>query len=378
MKIGIDARMFGSKETGIGNYAKNLIENLKKIDHKNKYAVFMLKDRIDELDVSGYSNWRKIPVNSHWYTYGEQTKFLLDLYREKLDFIHFANFNVPILYRKPFIVTIHDIIPMFFPGHKMNSFVRRTAFKLTFYNAVRSAKHIISVSKFTKSQIMEYFNVKEDKISPIYLGLDENFNKGIKCAKIEEIKKKYGITKPYIFFVSVWRNHKNVVGLVKAFEILRRKYKQDIQLVLGGKEDPYYPEVRNAWEELKVGEHIIRPGFISGEELPSFFKGAQVSARPSFIEGFILVELEAMSAGIPIAASNASCLPELLENAAIYFDPLNPEDMAEKINKVLIDKDLREKLVENGYKQLEKYSWKKCAEETLNIYQKQKNENQSR
>lgn len=370
MKIGIDARMFGSKETGIGNYAKNLIQNLMKIDKKNQYVVFMMKDRINELDVNGHANWRKIPVDSHWYTYSEQTKFLLDLYREKLDFIHFTNFSVPILYRKPFIVTIHDVIPMFFPGHKMNSLVRRSAFKMTFYNAVKSAKHIISVSNFTKSQVIEYFGIDDEKITPVYLGLDDNFNKEINCAKIEEVKKKYGITKPYIFFISVWRNHKNVVGLVKAFDILRKKYNQDIQLVLGGKEDPYYPEVRKTWEKLGIGEHIIRPGFVLDEELPIFFKGARVSARPSFIEGFILVELEAMSMGTPVAAANSSCLPELLGDAAIYFDPLSPEDMAEKINRVLTDKNLRDNLIANGYKQIEKYSWRKCAEETLGIYER--------
>ncbi|TRZ77746.1 glycosyltransferase family 1 protein [bacterium] len=368
MKIGIDARMFGSAETGIGNYVKNLVENIVKIDHENEYVLFMMADRIDDPNIPEAQNLKKVPVNSHWYTWSEQLVFPWIIYREKLDLMHFTHFNVPLLYRKPFIVTIHDVTPLFFPGHKMNSIIRRNAFKLAFNNAVRSSKKIISVSNFTKDQIVKNFNIHAKKVTTIYEGTGHIFQKEVNYDKIKELKERYGITKPFIFYVGVWRNHKNITGLIKAFDILRNKYKLDIQLVLGGQEDAYYPEVRETWEKLELTEHIIRPGFIKDDELPMFFKSAEVLARPSFIEGFAMVDLEAMSVGVPVAASNSSCLQEILDDAALYFDPLNIEKMAEVINRILTDKKLRDDLIQKGFRQFGKFSWEKCAGETLGIY----------
>jgi len=369
MRIGIDARMFGSPETGIGNYVKNLVEKIIQIDHENEYVLFMMADRINDPYIPKAKNLRKVSVKSHWYTWNEQLIFPWVIYKERLDLMHFTHFNVPLFYRKPFIVTIHDVTPLFFPGHKMNSIVRRSGFKIAFNNAVRSSKKIISVSDFTKKQIIENFNINPKKISTIYEGAGHGFQKEINCDKIKEIKEKYGITKPFIFYVGVWRNHKNITGLIRTFDILRKRYKQDIQLVIGGQEDTYYPEVRKTWEELNLSEHIIRPGFIQDNELPVFFKSATLLARPSFIEGFAMVDLEAMSIGVPVAASNSSCLQEVLGDSALYFDPLNIDEMAETMNKILTDEQLRNNLIQKGFKQFEKFSWEKCVRETLEIYQ---------
>lgn len=367
--------MCGSKQTGIGNYIKNLIEGLIKIDREDEFVVFLSKDNFDQLDLSGAPNFKKVKVDYHWYTWKEQVFMPWVLRREKLDLMHFTHFNTLLLYQKPFIATIHDVTPLYFPGHKMNSFVRRMGSKLAFLNSSKMSRHIIAVSNFTKNQIIKNFSVSEKKISTVYEGVDNSFQKEINYDKIKEIKEKYAITKPYIFFIGVWRNHKNAAGLIKAFNILKKKHKQDIQLVLGGKEDPYYPEVRKTWEKLGLEKDIVRPGFVKEDELQAFFKGASVLARPSFIEGFTLVEFEAMSQGVPVAASNSSCIPEILGDAAAYFDPLDPEDMADVLNQVLVDDKLRKDLIKKGYERLKEFSWEKCAQETLQVY---KNENKSR
>jgi len=368
MKIGIDARMFGSSETGIGNYVKNLVANILKIDHENEYVLFVMRNRINDPEIPTANNLKKVPVQSHWYTWNEQLVFPWIIYKEKLDLMHFTHFNVPLFYRKPFIVTIHDVTPLFFPGHKMNSIIRRNAFKLAFSNAVRSSIKIISVSNFTKDQIVANFRVNAEKIITIYEGAGHIFQKETNYDKIKKIKEKYKITKPFILYVGVWRNHKNITGLIRAFDILRNKYKLDIQLVLGGQEDAYYPEVRQTWEKLNLSEHIVRPGFIKDDEILTFFKLAKVLARPSFIEGFAMVDLEAMSAGVPVVASNSSCLREILNDAALYFDPLNIEEMAKVLNKVITDKKLRENLIQKGFRRFKEFNWEKCARETLRIY----------
>ena len=168
----------------------------------------------------------------------------------------------------------------------------------------------------------------------------------------------------------MWRNHKNLVGLIKAFSILKNKHKLNYQLVLGGKEDPYYPEVRKTWEKLRLEKDIIRTGFIDQKDLPLFYNAAELFVIPSFYEGFGLIGLESMACGTPVISSNITSLPEILGDAAIYFNPNNPEEMAEKMKLVLTDKKLYNEMREKGSKQIKKYSWEKMGEETMEIYGK--------
>jgi glycosyltransferase involved in cell wall biosynthesis len=139
-------------------------------------------------------------------------------------------------------------------------------------------------------------------------------------------------------------------------------------LVLGGKEDPYYPEIRQTWEALGLDRDIVRPGFISEEELPLFYNSADLFVIPSFYEGFGLIGLEAMACGCPVAAANTTSLPEVLGQAAVYFDPNDPEEMAVVIKEVLVNKERQEEMKKLGLEQIKKYSWRECAEKTLAIY----------
>ncbi len=372
MKIGIDARMYGAKQTGIGNYIKHLINNLAALDKKNNYTIFLLDGEFDKFELPA-ANFKKVKVFSYWYSWKEQAVLPWRLMKEHLNLIHFPHFNSPILYRGKSVVTIHDITPLFFPGHKMGSPVRRAGFQAVFRHSVKQAAKIIAVSQSTKRDICQYFGLGSDKIKVIYEGVDENKfsvpGGSAESGKVQQLKKKYKINKPFIFYTGVWRNHKNLAGLIKAFNLVLNKYHLDYDLVLGGEENPYYPEIRKTWESLGLGEKIIRPGFIKSEDLPIFYKIAKVAVIPSFYEGFGLVGLEAMASGLPVAASNCTALPEILGKAAAYFDPHNPEDMAEKINGILTDDDYKKNLIISGFEQIKKYSWKKMAEETLAAYQ---------
>lgn len=367
--IGIDARMHGYAQTGIGNYIRHLLEYIFKQDKKNNYVIFLMPEEYDNFILPN-ERIRKVKVSAKWYSWKEQLLFPFQLYKEKLDLMHFTHFNSPILYFKKSIITIHDITPFFFPGHKMKSLIRKIGFRAVFFSSVKKASKVIAVSQNTKNDIVKNFKIKENKIKVIYEGADEQFQAIDDYNKIEKLKEKYNIIKPFIFYTGVWRNHKNLVGLIKAFDIIKNKHKLDYQLALGGKEDLYYPEVRKTWGELGLEDEIIRTGFIDQKELALFYNAAEIFVIPSFYEGFGLIGLEAMACGTPVVSSNTTSLPEVLGNAAIYFNPKNPEEMAEKIKLVLTDKKLYNELVEKGFKQIKKYSWGEMGEKTIEMYGK--------
>lgn len=368
MNIGIDARMYGYAQTGIGNYIRHLLEYVFKLDKENNYVIFLLSEEYDSFRLP-HKKIRKVRVSARWYGWKEQLLLPVELYKEKLDLMHFTHFNSPILYFGKSIVTIHDITPYFFPGHKMKSLIRKSGFRAVFFSSVKKASKVIAVSQNTKNDIVRHFKISPDKIAITHEGIDGQFRIINDEKKLNQLRKKYNISKPFIFYTGVWRNHKNLVGLIKAFGALKNKYKLNYQLVLGGKEDPYYPEAKRTWENLGLGKDIIRTGFIDQEKMSLFYNAAEVFVIPSFYEGFGLIGLEAMACGTPVVSSDRTSLPEILGDAAVYFNPENYRQIAEKINMVLIDKKLYNELVEKGFEQIKKYSWEKMGKETVEIYE---------
>ena len=367
MRIGIDARMYGKKISGLGTYTENLIKNILKIDQENEYFLFLLEPNFSQFQTSS-NKVHKIKANSKWYSYSEQTKFLNLLNKCKLDLMHFPHFNAPIFYNRPRITTIHDLTPKFFPGHKQKLWWHKKAYELTIKTSLKKSRKIIADSVSTKEAIIKYFNVPAEKIAVVYLGIEPDFKIIDNYAKIKELKDKYKITKPFIFFISAWRSHKNFEGLIKAFEILKKQSDFDFQLVLGGEEDPYYPNIRKTINNSEFKDDIITPGFIPSEGLPIFYNAAEIFVIPSFYEGFGLIGLEAMACGLPVISSNKTSLPEILGEAALYFDPYNIGEMAQTIKKVLTSPELKNQMRQKGLEQIKKYSWQDCAQKTLEIY----------
>jgi len=381
-KIGIDARMYGPKQTGIGTYISNLIYQIELIDKTNEYFIFLLPHNFD-LIKNLPSNFHKIKVYSHWYTLREQTVFLKKILSYKLDLIHFTHFNLPVLYPRKFILTIHDITPKFFPGHKMGkSWYRRKAYDFIIKKGIKKAEKIIVPSQKTKRDLVNFYHAEENKIAVIYEGINkkksieqrkdflENYsqNKEIARKEVLSIINPKLENLPYIFYVGVWRNHKNLPNLIRAFDILTKKYDFKGFLILGGTEDSHYPETRREWQRRGLEGRILRPGFISSEKLTLFYEGADVFVLPSLYEGFGLVCLEALNQGTSVACSGINPLKEILGSAAIYFDPRNPEDMAYKINKLIKSRKLQKEGLEKAQDILKKFSWEKMAETTVKVY----------
>jgi glycosyltransferase involved in cell wall biosynthesis len=367
-KIGIDARMYGKAQSGIGNYIQQITDKIFELDKTNEYYIFLLEKTYAQYQPP-HDKIHKIKVESPWYSYSEQTKFLQQLLKHKLDLMHFPHFNAPIFYNRPRIHTIHDITPKFFPGHKQKSSWRKFAYNLTLKTGLKKSKKIIASSQATKNDIIKYFKINPAKIEVVYLGTEDHFHVQQNYDKIKEIKAKYKISKPFVFFVSVWRNHKNFEGLIKAFEFLKSKYQLDYQLVLGGQADPHYTNINKTIAKSPYQSDIITPGFIADQDLPAIYNAAEIFPIPSFYEGFGLIGLEAMACGTPVVSSQVTSLPEIMGEAALYFDPNNHQQMAETIYKVLTDPQLKESLINKGFAQVKKYSWLKCAKQILSVYQ---------
>ncbi len=231
------------------------------------------------------------------------------------------------------------------------------------------AKRIIAVSKNTKNDLVRLLKIRSEKISVVYEGVDKSFKPSTEDEK-KEICKKYGILKPFMLYTGVWRSHKNLINLIKAFGYMKKKEGFDGQLVITGKDDPTYIEIKTNIKDLGLEADTIFTGMVDEADLPVLYGAARVYVFPSLYEGFGLPPLEAMACGTPVAVSKAACLPEVCgEKNAAFFDPYDPTDMGEVILRVWSNEELRQNLTDNGFKRSAEFSWEKMAREIVEMYE---------
>lgn len=369
MRIGIDARMYSSQFTGIGRYVYELVQHLAQTDKENEYVLFMNSPEFESFELPN-ARFSKVLVKAKHYSLAEQTRYWWALRRAKLDLMHFTHFNAPLLYRRPSIVTIHDLTLSFFPGKKMNSSFARFAYNLVLKNSVAHASKVISVSENTKADLVKLLDTPLGKIEVVYEGVSGQFGPREDKEVVREMVKKYTITKDYLLYTGVWRGHKNLVNLLRAFRILKNDESFEGQLVITGEEDPYYPEVKRTVKELDLEHDVIFAGMVPEEELVALYQAASLYVFPSLYEGFGLPVLEAMRCGTPVIASKSSCIPEICgEDNALFFDPYDPDDMANSIRKAWMDPGLQKDLRDRGLRHSRKFSWEDMAQRTLQVYE---------
>ncbi|MBN1258738.1 glycosyltransferase family 4 protein [Candidatus Peregrinibacteria bacterium] len=372
MKIGIDARMYGPAFTGIGRYTSELIKNLARLDSKNRYTVFLRKQVFDDFQAPG-PNFEKALADFPHYSFGEQIGFLKLLNASRLDLMHFTHFNAPIFYRRPSVVTIHDLTLSFFPGKKMTNFFHRLGYHVAMRSVTRHAKAIIAVSRHTKADIEKAFGIPSEKITVIYNGVSDNFG-GTAPTSRTDLMQKFGISRPYFLYTGVWRDHKNVVGMVKAFAELNKEMGGQYNLVITGRYNPAYREIPDTIRELKLENDVPLVGLVADSDLLALYKNAIAYVFPSFYEGFGLPPLEAMQCGTPVVASNTSAIPEVCgEGNALYFDPYDLKDIKDKMKLIATDPIIRQRLIEHGKEHVKGFGWDKMAMATLGVYQSMQN-----
>lgn len=363
IKIGIDARMFSDAFTGIGRYNYELTQRFFQLQPNIEWVLFLNEPEFSKFDFP--QNVKKVCVNASHYSLAEQTKFLSLLNKEKCDLVWFTHFNKPLLYSRPCVVTIHDTTLSFYPGKKMGQWWRKLAYKLVITNAVRSAIRIITVSKNTRDDVVKLFGISTKKITPVWNGLSADFHQ---CSEKEheQVRKKFQLSEQFLLYTGVWREHKNLVRLLKAFDIVKKE-NPAVQLVITGRRDPHYPEVLETVRNLELEDSVRFVGLVDFADLQKLYSAASAYVFPSLYEGFGLPPLEAMAAGTPAVVSDSSAIPEVCGNAAEYFDPENVEEMAQKIALVLRNDNRKKELIEKGFARIKEFSWDRAAEETLKI-----------
>ena len=368
MRIGIDARFFGPYGKGLGRYTQKLILNLEKIDKENDYYIFLRNDNFDHYRPTN-PRFHKVKADYRWYSLSEQLLLPKLIRHLKLDLMHFPHFNVPVFYFGKIVVTIHDLIITNYPTTKATTlgplkyFIKHWGYRFVILLAIKRAKKIITVSKYTKQQVIKQFKINPDRIHVTYEASDMKEMDSADPAILD----KYKIIKPYLLYVGNVYPHKNIERLLNAFKRIV-KQKPNLKLVLVGKEDYFYKRIKREVDDLNLLGQVIFPGFVPDDDLKHIYKEASVYVFPSLEEGFGLPPLEAMSYGIPVVCSNTSCLPEVLGQAAHYFDPRSTEQIISSVNKVLDDHEYRQALITKGYQQAKKYSWSYLTDKTLKIY----------
>ncbi|MBU0727212.1 glycosyltransferase family 4 protein [Patescibacteria group bacterium] len=374
MRIGIDARMYGVSFTGIGRYTYELIQNLAEMDKEHEFVVFMRKDAYDSFQLPN-ERFKKVLADYPHYSFGEQFGFLKTVNQEKLDMMHFTHFNAPILYSSAFIVTIHDLTLSFFPGKKMTNLLQRFAYHVVVRTVTKNAKKIIAVSNHTKKDLIEALKTPEEKISVIYNGVNPKFG-DVDPTPRPDLMKKLGLSKPYFLYTGVWRDHKNLVGMIKAFYAFNKDVGNQYNLVITGPHNPTYHEIPDTVKELGIEDEVHLVGLVAEEDLFALYKNALSYVFPSFYEGFGLPPLEAMQCGTPVIASNKSATPEICgEGNALFFDPYDLEDIQKAMRLIATDPTIRQRLVDKGFERVKEFSWVKMTKKVLEMYNSILNKN---
>jgi glycosyltransferase involved in cell wall biosynthesis len=364
MKIGIDARLYGTSHTGIGRYVQNLIENLGKIDKKNTYVIFGHPSL--KADIEKFPNFKFVKLETKIYSLAEQIINPLIFSREKLDLLHIPHFNAPILYRGKLAITIHDLIKHFSTGSQTTTlpgyiyYLKRLAYKLIVYLNIKKARIIITPSKYWQDYLVDKYFLNPSKVFVTYEAVNSNFSKTISD---KSIINKYHLKKPFLVYTGNLYPHKNIPTLINAVKQFNQKHTHQLQLVIICSRSIFQESIPKL-SFIKILENV------SDHDLASIYYQGLALVQPSFIEGFGLTGLEAMAANLPVLSSKSTCLPEIYTSAALYFDPHSVDDLVEKINLIITDQKLTNDLIEKGKIRVKQFSWHKMAKETKVIYSK--------
>jgi glycosyltransferase involved in cell wall biosynthesis len=382
MRIAISTLVTPSQKSGIGNYVVNLIHALQEVDTENSYFILIGSDTryLFPLHAPNFipvylpfghdPRWLMRPTYYAW----QNTLAGMLLRKRIIDVLHLPNL-LPLFVRfVPTVVTIPDL-----SERKVAKYGRlRQAYRSAIVPFIaRRASRLVTISENSKQELVGLGYAPASRIDVTYLASAISTAPPADPEAMDRLRHKHGLADDYVLYVGKLLAHKNLERLIEAFALLRRRHAIPHHLVLAGPPQGDVERLVHVAEQRGVTDRVHLLGYVADEELPLLYAGAAVFAFPSLSEGFGLPVLEAMACGTPVVTSNTSSLPEVAGDAAVLVDPVSIEAIADGIWSVLADDPLRRSLVAKGVERAARFTWQRCAEQTLEAYRRTVDNSQS-
>lgn len=355
-KVIVNCSILHERPTGLGIYTKNVVQEMINIKEDVEVLSPVKISGVDTKTITKYvkPSYKKVGGLTRFLW----TQFVLPFKGNKNDIIYHPFQYVSFLSTSKQIMTIHDLIPIHYPNVAKHQYIY---YKYFMPILIKKSDKIICISENTKNDLVNIYNIDNDKISVIYNGYDkELFNK-------ENINKKvldkYNIDYNYMIMVGASYPHKNIEIAIKAF----KKIKENCKLIIVGKDSPYILKLKQLVRELKIEDKINFIGYVPDEDLPTLYGCSKGFLYTTLYEGFGLPILEAMACGALVLCGDNSSLPEVYGNGALVIDLNNVEDVKEKIELAIRNNDLREKLLKESEKNIKRFSWNKTAKQICDV-----------
>lgn len=375
MLIGVDAsRATAAHRTGTETYSQYLIRALLAQGTEHRFRLYfnqspppgLFPEAADQLVIPFARLWTHVRLSR-------------EMLSAPPDVLLVPSHVLPLIHPRRCVVTVHDLGYHYYPeAHTLfqNLYLRWS----TRYNA-RTATRVLADSEATRKDLLRYYGIPEERVVVVYPGHDEALGPVSDQQMLEAVRNRHGLNGPYLLYVGTLHPRKNLVRLVDAFAVLAARLQsmseaagvgvaRDVTapyLVLAGSKGWLYREIFDRVRRLELEDRVLFTGYVPDADLPALLSGALAFVFPSLYEGFGFPVLEAMACGTPVVCSSASSLPEVAGDAALQVDPLDTEGWVEAMHQILIDGGLRATLVERGLKQVQRFSWQRCASQVLQV-----------
>jgi glycosyltransferase involved in cell wall biosynthesis len=382
LRIGVNALFLQRPLTGMGQHLFHLLKGLDEYDDQNTYVLLsprfkhssvsrfpQLSDRFQNKEV--VSALRRFGENfeSLWW---EQVGMVRACHREKIELLHCPYFAAPYFLPARTVVTVHDVITLVMPEYRVRRESRMYSSLVAF--TVRRADAIITVSDYSKRDIMRTLQIPEDRIHVIGNAVDSSYRPISDGRMVESVRERYGIGPKYILYFGGFDVRKNVGRLLEAYAALPHSTREEYQLVIAGRlpfvGHPLYPDPRPRIKELGLEDQVVVTGQIREQDKAPLYSAATLYVFPSLYEGFGMPVLEAMACGATVITSNLSALPEVAGDAACLVDPYDTQAISQAIGELLENETMRSELRERALARAQHFSWKRVAQQTLDVYSK--------
>ncbi len=374
MIIGIEAqRLFRLKKHGMDMVVLELIKELQKIDHTNQYYIYVAPG--EDHCIEETSNFKIRVIGGNFYPIWEQKTLPQAAKQDRCDILHCTSNTAPLTSKIPLVVTLHDIIFMeksplsILTGNgsnyqKMGNLYRRWNVP----KVVERCSRLITVSKSEKIRLCEYFNLGLDKVEAVYNGVSTHFVPVTDHVKLDEFRARYALPERFFLHLGNTDPKKNTAGVLKALSVYKKKTGDKVGLVMLDFDKGELTRIINEIGDETLLDSIHLTGYVKNQELPALYSLAELFLYPSLRESFGIPILEAMACGVPVITGNTSSMPEISGDAAILVDPFNFDAIVDAIVRIKEDTTLRTEMIDKGFKQAEKFSWKAMAHQVYDIY----------